>query len=153
MYTRDELSTFTLQKLASLYPQTEPEEVLLQEVFEQRASVSNYFTLTSLVDVKNGWQEKIIQKYVDIKRETMALENPATLLPEDEAALDTNVITKEKELELQAKLDKKNGRYKEPVLEEPTVEEAPEQIPVAEDASVTPEEVVEVPVKKAKKKK
>lgn len=154
MYTRDELSTFPLQKLASIYPQTEQEEVLLQEVFEQRASVSNYFTLTSLVDVKNGWQEKIIQKYVDIKRETMALENPATLLPEDEAALDTNVITKEKELELQEKLDKKNGRYKEPVLEEPTVEEAPEQIPAAEDASVEPvEEVVEEPVKKVKAKK
>lgn len=152
MYTRDELSTFTLQKLASIYPQNEPEEEQLKEVFEQRASVSNYFTLTSLVDIKSGWQEQILQKYVDIKRETMALENPATLLPEDEAALDTNVITKEKELELQEKLDKKNGRYKEPVLEEPTIEEAPEQIPPAEDASVTPEEIIEEPVKKSKKK-
>lgn len=152
MYSRDELSTFTLQKLASVYPQNLQEEESLKEIFEQRASVSNYFTLTSLVDIKSGWQEAIVQKYVDLRRETMALENPATLSPEDESNLDTNVITKEKELELQAKLDKKNGRLK-PALEEPVEEVAPEQIPVEEDATVVPEEVAEEPVEKKVKAK
>lgn len=146
-YTSEELSTFTLQRLASLYAKDALQEELLKEVFAQRAAVSSYFTLTSLVDIKSGWQEQILQKYVDIKRETMALENPATLLPEDEAALDTNVITKEKELELQAKLDAKNGRIKK------MPEESPEQIPVVEDASKTPAEIVEEPVKKVKVKK
>lgn len=129
-YTRDELSQFNLQKLASLYPQTLEQENLIKEVFEQRASVSNYNTLTSMVDVKAKWQEEIIQKYVDLRRETMALENPAVLSEADEAELDPGVITKEKELALQAKLDKKNGRLKK-MLD-------------AEDASVEPEEVTEL---------
>lgn len=113
-YTREELGAMTLQRLAYVLPQNAEDEKLVQEVFEARAAASSYQTLTS-VDVKQGWQEVILQKYVDEKRQTMALENPATLSAEDEAALDTNVITKEKELELQAKLDEKNG--KTPVVE------------------------------------
>lgn len=112
-YDRNELSTFTLQKLASLYPQNMEEEVLLKEIFDKRASVSSYLELTALVDIKNGWQETIIQHYVDIKRETMPVENPATLSPEDESKLDASVVTKETELELQDKLDTANAKRKE----------------------------------------
>lgn len=130
-YTRDELSTFTLQKLASIYPQNKEEDEILQEIFEKKASVSSYFTLTSLVDVKHKWQEEILQKYIDLKRETMAPENPVSLTPSDEAKLDSNVITKEAELELQAKLDKGNkrktdaskGSQENPLTEEEAVEE------------------------------
>jgi hypothetical protein len=122
-YSRDELSTFPLQKLASLYPQNAQDEELLKEIFEMRASVSSYFVLTSLVDIRNGWQEKIIQKYVDQHRETMQPENPAELSPEDEAKLDANVITKEAELELQAKLDEANSKRKGIITnEEPETE-------------------------------
>lgn len=111
-YSRDELSTFTLQKLASIYPRNAEEEALLHEIFEQRASVSSYHTLTSVVDIKEGWQEKIVQQYVDKLRETMQPENPVSLTPEDEAKLDTAVITKAQELELQAKLDEANAKIK-----------------------------------------
>ncbi len=117
MYSRDELSQFPLQKLASIYPQNIEEEELLQEIFEMRASVSSYFALTSLVDVKHKWQEDILQKYIDEKRETMAPENPVSLTPEDEAKLDSAVVTKETELELQAKLDKHN--HKKPIKGSP----------------------------------
>lgn len=111
-YSRDELATFTLQKLASIYPQNLEEETILKEAFEIKASNSSYFALTSLVDIKSGWQEEILQKYVDIRRETMPIENAATLNAEDESYLDASVITKEKELELQAKLDSKNAIFR-----------------------------------------
>lgn len=114
-FDRNELSQMSLQRLSYVLPQDMDEEILLKEIFEQRASVSTYQTLTS-VDVKIGWQEGIIQKHVDIKRETMAPENAAELSGEDQAALDASVVTKEKELELQAKLDAKNGK-KKPVIE------------------------------------
>lgn len=109
-YSRDELTQFTLQKLASIYPATLEDEALLKEIFESRASVSSYFTLTSLVDVKAKWQEEIVQKYVDEKRESMAPENPASLTPEEEALLEPGVVTKENELKLQASLDAKNHK-------------------------------------------
>lgn len=101
----------TLQRLAYILPQTSEEEAMVKEIFEQRAKVSTYQTLTT-IDVKLGWQEAILQKYIDEKRETMAPENPAALTPEEEANLDANVITKEKELELQAKLDARNKKQK-----------------------------------------
>lgn len=116
------MSNMTLQKLASIYPPTLEDESLLKEMFDMRARVSSYFALTSLVDIKTKWQEEIVQKYVDEKRETMAPENPAELSPEDEAQLDANKITKEKELELQAKLDKKNGKVQEEEFAAPEAE-------------------------------
>lgn len=143
-YSRDELSNFTLQKLASIYPQTQEDETTLREIFEMRARVSPYHTLTAMVDIKSGWQEQIIQKYVDEKRETMAPENPATLSPEDEAQLDAAFITKDKELELQAKLDKKNGKK----VKEEVVEEIPPSTGATTD-EILPEE----PPKKVKSSK
>lgn len=112
-YSRDEMATFSLQKLSSIYPENLEQEDILKEVFDKRASVSNYFTLTSLVDVKHKWQEDVLQKYIDVKRETMPPEHPVSLRPEDEAKLDSAVITKETELEMQAKLDKGNNKQKE----------------------------------------
>jgi hypothetical protein len=117
MLTNQELGSMTLQRLAYILPQTMEEETMVKEVFEARAKHSTYQTLTT-IDVKLGWQEEIIQKYVDLKRETMAPENPAFLTPEEEANLDTAVITKGKELELQAKLDKRNHKK---VLKEGTI--------------------------------
>lgn len=149
-YTKQELYTMTLQRLAYVMPQNAEDEKLLQEIFELRAAVSTYQTLTA-IDVRQGWQEDILQKYVDEKRETMARENPATLNGEDQAALDSNVITKEKELELQAKLDEKNKIKKE----ESTADET--EIPaIAEQIAAnyeTVEPVVETPGKKTKKAK
>lgn len=110
-YDRNELDQMTLQRLSYVLPQDETEEELLKDVFEKRASVSTYQTLTT-IDVKQGWQEKIIQKYVDQKRESMPPENPAQLTPEEEANLDTAFVTKDKELELQATLDARNAKRK-----------------------------------------
>lgn len=111
MITTQELGSMTLQRLAYILPQTMEEETIVKEAFDARASHSSYQTLTT-IDVKLGWQEAIIQKYVDVKRETMAPENPASLTPEEESNLDTAVVTKDKELELQAKLDKRNHKQK-----------------------------------------
>lgn len=109
--TRQELGSMTLQRLAYILPQTAEEETMVKEVFESRARNSTYQTLTT-IDVKLGWQENILQKFIDEKREVMAPENPVSLTPEDEARLDTAVITKDTELELQAKLDAKNKKQK-----------------------------------------
>lgn len=108
-YSTQELGNMTLQRLAYILPQNMEEETMVKEIFDTKASTSTYQTLTT-IDVKLGWQETIIQKYVDIKRETMAPENPASLTPEEEGNLDTQFVTKEKELELQAILDKRNHR-------------------------------------------
>lgn len=111
MITHQELGNMTLQRLAYILPQTMEEETMVKEVFDQRAKVSTYQTLTT-IDVKLGWQEEILQKYVNEKRETMAPENPASLTPEEESNLDAAVVTKEKELALQAILDKRNKKQK-----------------------------------------
>lgn len=140
-YSREELSNFTLQQLAALYTPTLEEETLVQEMFEQRASVSNYDTLNNL-DIKTGWQQEIVQKYINIRRESMTPENAAELSAADQALLEPGVVTKEIELQLQAKLDAKNKRKK--VVEEP-IEEPVAEIPV-EAAPETPK------VKSSKKK-
>lgn len=111
MIDRQTLGSMTLQRLAYILPQNSEEETVVKEIFAQRASNSTYQTLTT-IDVKLGWQETILQKYIDEKREGMAPENPASLSPEDEGRLDTAVVTKETELELQDKLDKKNKKQK-----------------------------------------
>lgn len=147
-HTRQELGAMTLQRLAYVLPVTLEEENLLKEVFEQRASVSSYFILTT-IDVKQGWQEAILQKYIDEKRETMVPENPATLTPAEEAELDFQNITKEKELAFQAKLDAENAKKKNlagkpkklEVVSEPT-----------RDMSVDPKEEAEEPVAEPKKR-
>lgn len=154
-YSRDELAAFTLQKLASIYPQNEQEENLVKEMFEKRASISNYAVLTSMVDVKAKWQEDILQKYVDEKRETMAPENPAELTAEEEAQLDANVITKEKELELQAKLDKRNGKVSDDVevlADEPIEVSVGDEIETTKVSQDDEPEVTEVKKVKPKKK-
>ncbi len=153
MYNRDEMAQFTLQKLASIYPQNLEQEELLKEMFDSRASVSSYFTLTSVVDIKHGWQEAIIQKYVDIKRESMPPENPVSLTAEDESKLDASVVTKEIELELQAKLDKHNAKVKG-IMTEEVSHETEAVIPEAEVApEVLPEIAEEVSAPKKKKAK
>lgn len=156
-FSQQELGGMTLQRLAYILPQTMEEETMVKEIFDTRAKHSNYQTLTT-IDVKLGWQEVIIQKYVDLKRETMAIENPAELSPEDESFLDTAVITKEKELELQAKLDKKNK--KKTVLKEGTItdtEFADTKLEVTDTPTPEPTEEmaseITKPVKVAKKKK
>lgn len=124
-YTTQELGSMTLQRLAYILPQTMEEETMVKEVFESRAKHSTYQTLTT-IDVKMGWQEDILQKYINEKRENMAPENPASLTPEEESNLDTAVITKEKELELQAIIDKRNKKQKglvEKVVLKPIKEE------------------------------
>lgn len=117
-YDKFDLEEMTLQRLAYILPQSPEEEAEVKAVFEQRASVSDYRTLTS-IDVKIGWQEGIIQKYVDERRATMAPENAAVLNDQDQQKLDASVITKEIELELQAKLDAKNGKKTVAIEDEP----------------------------------
>lgn len=150
--TRQELDAMSLQRLAYVMPQNAEDEKMLQEVFEQRASVSTYQALTA-IDVRQGWQEEILQKYVNEKRETMARENPATLNGEDQAALDSNVITKEKELELQAKLDEKNKIKKGDAEEAITVTPQSQPAATTESEMIVPEVPGEVPEKKIKKEK
>ncbi len=162
MITRQELGSMTLQRLAYILPQDLEEETMVKEVFDQRASVSTYQTLTT-IDVKLGWQEEILQKYVNTKRETMAIENPASLTSEEESFLDASVITKEKELELQEILDKRNSKRKgiqKPEKSESEVEPTlpeDEKILPSEEPALTPEldEVTETEedVKKVSKKK
>lgn len=149
-YERHDLEEMTLQRLAYILPQTPEEEAEVKEVFERRASVSRYETLTN-VDVRLGWQEAILQKYVEERRASMAPENPATLTSEDQAKLDANVITKEIEMELQEKLDRKNKRTVESV-EEPLVEEPVAEEPVAPEVPAIPTEEIKPKRKYTKKK-
>lgn len=103
-------------------------------MFDLRAAHSSYEQLVA-VDIKGAWQEKIIQKYVDIRRETMALENAAVLSPEEEALLEPGVVTKETEIALQKKLDERNAKKrgkKVPEDEVAILSDEPEQIVVAE---------------------
>ncbi len=148
-YNRNELDQMTLQKLASLYPEDLQQEELIKEIFDLRAKVSSYQTLTTL-DVKQGWQEEIVQKYVDEKRENMPPENPAELTPEEESNLDAAVITKEKELELQAKLDKRNAKRKGIKAQNEPVEAVAE--PVTESVEAAPEVAAEAPTEAPKRR-
>lgn len=131
-FTKDELSTFSLQQLADLFAEGTEELELQKEMFELRASHSDYGSLTGL-DLKTKWQEDTIQKYIDLKREHMVLENPAELSPAEQALLEPGVVTKEAELALQAKLDARNAkrRGKKP---EP---EATVETPIVEEPKVT----------------
>ncbi len=153
--TRQELGSMTLQRLAYILPQNAEEETIVKDVFETRARNSTYQTLTT-IDVKLGWQEQILQKYINEKRENMPAENPASLTPEDEAKLDTAVITKETELELQAKLDAKNKKQKglsedeeDSEVEEEEISSSDETIPIEEESKES--DIESEPVKATKK--
>lgn len=138
-FTKDELSTFSLQQLADLYAEGPQETELQQEMFEHRAAHSDYFQLTA-VDIKAQWQEKIIQKYVDVKREHMALENPIELTPEEQALLEPGIVTKEAEIALQKKLDERTAKRKGVKAK-------------AEVKAEAVQEAVEIPIEEKKEKK
>lgn len=126
-YEPNELDQMNLTQLASIVPQTAQEEELLKLKFEQRARIAPILIIRN-VDVKFKWEEDILTQVLADRKSEIPDENPVQLPPRDQGALDSAFITKEKELELQAKLDAVKGKTTDepaaeinvlPIIEEP----------------------------------
>lgn len=140
-----------LRQLSTLRPTSAEDEQLIQLKFELKAQVTPIEELRS-VDVEYGWQEAILAPIIESRMATMPQDNDPTLSFEDQALLDSQDLTKEQELALQAKLDAAKRKKKVHLEDVAPVNVLPEA-PAEEQMTVEEAVAAETPAKKTRKAK